>query len=250
MLSLNVSCKINQMKKINQLNSKIINFFFFSFFILTGCEKPEKPTNLTLSQFVAKTQSLIINYEGIAKQIDFTSTKLVSPGPGQFFHTSLAPSEHLARALISIVRSDRKVLQFIIVVDKIAEEITYSRIFSIGGSYIGGYRIQKGKVYISRENLESLKAENINQEIFDDMPPPEKIFEPIEELRSWWRCTQECISDCHIACFMDSECATMLMVTNIGGIAARKPGIGSLSINISCGISCAFNSNLDLLPKY
>lgn len=226
-------------------------FFAISIFCLSiSCNKVEKKSELKLEQFISKTQLLIINYEGIAKQTDFTSTKLVNPGPGQFFHTLLQPSKHLTRALISIVRPDAKVLHYIIVVDKIGEQMTKSRIFSLGGNYIGGYQIDNGRVYIPDENIETLNANNEFEEVYEDMPPPERIIGPIEELRSWWRCTKECISDCHIACFMDSECASMLMITNIGGIAAKKPGIGSLSINIACGISCATNSNLDLLPKY
>jgi hypothetical protein len=220
------------MKKTKQLNSKILSLLFYLLFVLTGCEKPERPANLTIRQYVSKTQELIINFKGVAKQIDFESTKIVNPGPGQFFHTLLKPSKHFTRALISIVRPDRKVLQFIIVVDKIGVKITNSRIFSIGGNYIGGYQINNGRVNFPDEKIETLSSKNEFEEIFDDMPPPEKFIEPIQDLKSWWGCTKECISDCHIACFMDSECASMLMITNVGGI------------------SCALNSNLDLILKY
>ena len=50
------------MKKTKQLNSKILSLLFYLLFVLTGCEKPERPANLTIREYVSKTQELIINF--------------------------------------------------------------------------------------------------------------------------------------------------------------------------------------------
>ena len=79
------------------------------------------------------------------------------------------------------------------------------------------------------------------------IPDPEMLA-----LASWWSCTKECISDAHIACYLDRDCISLLLVVNAAsGVAVPKiAGIGSVSIGIACGVVCAGNSSLDMLPQY
>ena len=63
---------------------------------------------------------------------------------------------------------------------------------------------------------------------------------------SWWACTRECISDAHIACYGDSQCMTLLLISNApSGTGAS--GLGSASIAIACGAVCAKNRETDLI---
>lgn len=66
-----------------------------------------------------------------------------------------------------------------------------------------------------------------------------------EVARSWWGCTRHCISDAHIACYGDSHCMTMLVISNVPN-GNGQSGLGSASIAIACGVACAGNTNLEL----
>jgi hypothetical protein len=234
-------------------------------FYFAGCKKSETdPAVMSVETFVQKTKDLIASehYTGLASEIDFSTTKLVNPGPNQFFRTSLKASDHFARALISIVRPDRKVLQYIIVVDRIADAITVSRMYSLTGYKIGAYRVKDGKIDYPSATPSTLARKTLSDEETQNEFLPdysgetwydgETIIPPTDpaiQLNSWWSCTKECVSDCRVACALDSECSTMLIISNLPngqGVA----GLGGLSIGISCGIACAFNKHMDLLPQY
>lgn len=225
---------------------------------ISGCRKENVSAELTVEAFVAKTKSLISSkqYRGLAREIDFSTTRLIHSGPNQFFHTDLKANGQFARALISIVRPDNKVFHYIIVVDKVNDTHLNNHLYTLAGNPFGSYRIVNGKVDTKTEVQRGLNLEDPGT--IDGIEEPVQseieamIDEQIEDSFGWWGCTRECISDCHIACYYDKECATMLIVTNLGAsfVSPKGAGGGSLAIGISCGIACAVNSNMDLLPQY
>ncbi len=66
---------------------------------------------------------------------------------------------------------------------------------------------------------------------------PANKFQEVATLSQWWKCTKNCNSFSHIACYGNNDCMMLLTISNIGG------GLGSRSIRASCGIWCAKNPN-------
>jgi len=245
---------------MNRISHSLLMYSFI-FCLLTlfmfGCKKIDQVKSLSVDNFVNKTKSLIEQkgYKGLVSLIDFSTTKSIPSPKGSIFATKLFLNGHYASRLISIIREDMKVLHYFIIVDKVNESETNNIIYSLSGRKVGAYKVVNGKVQVSASNLIVKKAssEDVPVDfIEEEMPNPDQIEEEIIDVDSWWSCTRECISDSHIACYMDTECAVLLIVTNLGAGAATPKGLGagSLSLGLSCGIACAFNSHMDLLPQY
>jgi hypothetical protein len=252
------------MKKINTALFAFFLMLAFALACLNSCKKETNSTELSSSEFIEKTQALIKEkkYHGLADEIDFSTTKTFRHEQGIVFHTQLKPSVHFARALVSIVRPDRKVLQYIIVVDKTTDNESRNTLYTLGGTKFGFYRTIGEKIDTSPEDKyvtfdDGTPGRGEDDGIPDHYDPEylsvEEIDEPIYQINSWWSCTKDCIGDAHIACYMDNHCQTMLLISNFtpGSIAMTKvAGLGSASIGISCGVACALNTHMDLLPQF
>lgn len=221
-----------------------------------GCNKSEEIYKPSIENYISKTKQLIEkkNFKGYASLIDFSTTKKIPSERGEIYSTDLKLTNHFANRLISIIRDDFKVLHYFIIIDIISKSETNNLIYSLSGRKIGAYKVINGIVKTESNTIkQQMRFEEIPVDfILDETPNPSQIDDEIIDIESWWSCTKECISDSHIACYLDIDCATMLMITNLGAGAATPKGLGggTASIGIACGISCAFNSKMDLLPQY
>lgn len=231
--------------------------------ISLGWEKTDKKveSDLTPNTFIQKTQFLIRqnHYSGLASEIDFSTTKFINNESKGIFYTKLRKNSQFIRALVSIVRSDNKVLNYIVVIDKLNDSTFNNFLFTLSGKKFAEFGIQSNQFSESvffdpnsniKQNDTSPSAPVDFVYPFDGeeyIPDPEMLA-----LASWWSCTKECISDAHIACYLDRDCISLLLVVNAAsGVAVPKiAGIGSVSIGIACGVVCAGNSSLDMLPQY
>ena len=134
--------------------------------------------------------------------------------------------------IVGYLVPDRRILNIVYTYEQLETNYWKLNVYYIDGTKIGIYKIREGIV------------EDVTVE------PEGEEGTPAEQARSWWGCTKECVSDAHIACYMDKHCMTMLLIANVGGTGTSFGGQGSLSISVACGIACAGNRNLDLLPQY
>lgn len=124
--------------------------------------------------------------------------------------------------------SSRRLLNTVWVPETLGETSTIG-VYYISGDKLGSYSILNDKITSTTIELE--------------------MEGPQEQARSWWSCVSDCVSDANIACYQDSECMTLLFISNLptgSGLA----GLGSLSIGAACGVSCVKDKELDLLPAY
>lgn len=116
---------------------------------------------------------------------------------------------------------------------------------------IASNEIKINIVDLAKKHLGDITVLNNQVAIIQIAPiqPADLIF---NQERSWVTCLRDCVGNAHIACNSDPECTTLLIVSNIAGNWATPSigGIGSISIATACGIVCAKNTNLDLLPQY
>ncbi len=137
--------------------------------------------------------------------------------------------------MLGYVSSQNTILNAIFVGVDSTEEYKGADVFTVDRMKLGGFRTFRHDVYRTFEE-----------------PLPFDYDETFIQQRSWWACTKDCISDAHIACFMDEHCATMLLLVNVTSRFGTPSfwGAGSMSISAACGIVCAKNTNLDMLPEY
>lgn len=247
---------------------KLLITFSLPFFIgisFIGCYKQEyaksNQQELTISSYTTRTKSIIenSNYIGLAREVDFSTTVFIKNESNGVYYTKLNNSNFYSRALLSIVREDRKVLNYIVVVDKINDTSFNNYLFTLSGKKFAQYSICGGKfsdrlVTFYQNNMKSTSDELDGRDGYQ-YPFIDEEYTPDPEItatRSWWACTKECISDAHIACYLDRDCISLLIAVNVAsGFAKPKlSGLGSISIGAACGVVCAGNTNLDMLPQY
>lgn len=235
----------------------------FLFIGFGSCNKKSEnlKSEINLKSFVEKTKSIIgqSEYTGLAKEIDFSTTTFIRNSSKGIYYTKLNSNSQFNRALISIVREDNKVLNYIIVVEKINDSTFNNYLYSLSGKLFAEYGL-RNNVFSETTFLDldsKMKKNNTEPAVPLDFiyPFDGEEFTPDSEMiamASWWSCTKECISDAHIACYLDRDCISLLLVVNAAsGVAVPKiAGIGSVSIGIACGVVCAGNTSLDMLPQY
>lgn len=248
------------------MKNHLIKFYLLLMFLFIGfgsCNKNSEnlKSEINLKSFVEKTKAIVdqFEYTGLAKEIDFSTTTFIRNSSKGIYYTKLNSNSQFNRALISIVREDNKVLNYIIVVEKINDSTFNNYLYSLSGKQFAEYGI-RNNVFSETTFLDfnsKMKKNNTEPAVPLDFiyPFDGEEFTPDSEMiamASWWSCTKECISDAHIACYLDRDCISLLLVVNAAsGVAVPKiAGIGSVSIGIACGVVCAGNTNLDMLPQY
>lgn len=224
---------------------------FLSTILIVSCKKENlSEATLTLDKYKKITLNEVKKVSNSTDQSrtteDFFPTIREQDFHNTFIHEQLGNNNEIIQAYATpIIRDNNQVAEIVgyLVPDNRILNIVYTyeelgtnywklNVYYIDGTKIGTYKIREGIV------------EDVTVE------PEGEEGTPAEQARSWWGCTKECVSDAHIACYMDKHCMTMLLIANVGGTGTSFGGQGSLSIGVACGIACARNTNLDLLPQY
>lgn len=186
----------------------------------------------------SRNESENINQTFSNSDFDYTTTQYgefeEAEQVDHFYVTSFHEGSAFEGGLLSIAYEDNHLINIVSVVEMVDSETVMNSIYTLDGTKIGDITVKNGIVI----NTTIVS----DDEVLDGGPV-------VEETRSWWGCTRDCISDAHIACYLDSHCQTMLLISNLG--FRRVPGgQGSGSISVACGATCAFDRDLDLLPQY
>lgn len=211
-----------------------------------SCKKNNVVVDAPIStkEYVTKTQALQANktqnnYRTIntSEYIDFSTTSLreftLNGETHQFFYTKIIKDNILIGALIGQVFENRRILNYI-VEPIIANSNSFTNYYkTLDNTDLGTATVVGGNVTSTFENADMTTDSDLTG-----------------FARSWWGCTRECISDVHIACYLDKECMTLLTFTNVAGTGTSSGGQGSGAIAVACSIACIKNKNMDLLPQY
>lgn len=222
----------------------------FSIVLILGCEKKDN------SQFNAESQSANKKIKNYIKNAQLEQLKRTSHDNTKY--TSSFYIDYSNTILDTLNR------------DAIDYEFYYTPIYynSSKSQYVGaliGYELPSGRVFnfmyraTSLQNIITVHVEclrgddigyfNVNttteQVVAGDTSTTTPIDFYTHRQRSWFSCTRECISDAHYVCRQSLECAILLVMANWNG---SPKGLGNLSIAIACGIVCAENSGIDLIP--
>lgn len=147
------------------------------------------------------------------------------------FSTSIYRNDKFISGITGFVENN-KVLNIVTIPSEIYNEgASIIDVYYIDGTLIGNYNIKDDKI--------------IDVQIFGDLEVEETAA---DQARSWWGCTKECVKDVKISCASDTHCQTMLFISDLR-IRTSPGGLGTMSVYSACGISCARNKKLDLIPN-
>jgi len=215
---------------------------------LYSCKKiSNRPDNEPISKedFISKTKNLLgDNRNSLSRDtsnefIDYSTTTYYDmykdTNTYQFYYTKIYNNGIESGGLISLLLEDRRVFHCIVKPTQNTDGSYTNHFTSYDNVDLGSITVDSGVVINS--TIEPSSSYDVDRTQLE---------------RSWWSCTQDCVSDAHIACFQNTTCQTLLMGTNAasGFAQPRGVGAGSFSISVACGVSCIRNSNLDLLPQY
>jgi hypothetical protein len=214
-----------------------------------SCSKNMNPlddprSDISKETYVTKTKALLAGSTHSrlapeAETLDFNTTTYYRMFKGmdiyEFYFTKSYNGGKENGGLISLLLSNRKVFHYKVNIS-LREDGSLTNTYStLENIILGTISIENGEI------------------IYSDIAPHLPSDNDITTMdRSWWSCTRECVSDAHIACFQDTHCQTLLLVTNgsAGFVVPKGIGAGSFSISVACGVSCLRNRDLDLLPQY
>lgn len=216
--------------------------------LLNACVKergtPQSNNNITVANYIKKTKALIASNAAVGSRtssinqyIDYTTTSLREITDNgvvyMYFYTKIIKDDVQIGALIGQVFDNRRILNYTVEPSLTGPDSFTNYYRGIDDSDLGWAAVEKDKV------IRTYQTEpEVGESDYTSMA------------RTWWGCTRECVSDAHIACYLDKECMTLLTLTNVAGTGTSFGGQGSGSIAVACSIACLKNKNLDLLPQY